>query len=310
MLLILSGMLLLLFPAFFSGQNVRNLLRQLTPLFLIALGMLLIVLTGGIDFSAGAVEAFGGMMISVLIAYGNLSSVQGACFAVFLTLLCGAILGACNGLLIGYLKMEPFIITIAMMSVARGLTYLLSQGQSVRVSALSQAGRALLLFGRAETPLFRIPYVVLTAIICAVLLSFLQKYSRCGRLLAACGADEQAVRFAGIHASRYKCLAYMLAGTLYAAAGIVVTARTCTGTPGIGSSIELDAITAIILGGVSLSGGSGTVFGTICGTLIWGLSQNAMNLFAFSPYVQQVMKGSIIILAVWLQRVSRHDHLK
>lgn len=289
-------------PVFLTANNIFNILRQNTAILLISLGMLFVVLTGGIDLSVGSIAAVGGMMISQTLVTWNFSSYLGVAVSVLITLVVGTALGSVSGFLVSYLKMAPFVVTLAMMTIARGIAYLITNGQPVRWSEMTKGVELMLSFG-SET-LFGIPYPVILAVIACVLFIVIAKYTVTGRLIIAIGSNQSAVTLAGINSKKYKFLVYAISGFMSALGGIVMTCRSGTGTPMSGEGYELDAIAACVIGGASLSGGKGTVGNTIIGVLVLGLITNVMNLLSVPAYPQQIIKGIIILFAVLVQSID------
>ncbi|MBD9625022.1 ABC transporter permease [Ensifer sp. ENS06] len=291
---------------FLTLQNIYNLLRQLAPLALVAIGMLLVILVGGIDLSVGSIAAIGGMGVAMVMPalpfYGGGALV----LCVFGAVLFGALLGAINGVLVAGFGMASFVATLAMMTMARGLAYMLSNGQPVRFPRDLPTAQILATFGSKGIPGVDLPWPVLAVLLIIALFIFLLRRTNWGRLTVATGSNESAVRLAGLPVWRYKFLAFTLSGALSALAGIFVTARTAVGTPVTGVGLELDAIAACVIGGALLSGGKGSVTDTMIGVLILGLIGNIMNLMSVPAYPQQIIKGVIIILAVLMQGIGAH----
>ncbi|QFQ86690.1 ABC transporter permease [Paracoccus kondratievae] len=294
----------LLSEHFLTVQNVFNLLRQLAPLALVSLGMLLVILTGGIDLSVGSVAAIGGMAIAMTMPAMPIEGAGALVFCVLAATACGVVLGAVNGVLVAGFGMASFVATLAMMTMARGIAYMLSNGQPVRFPRELPTAQILTAFGAKGVPGIGLPWPVVGALVIVLLFTFLLRRSSWGRLTVATGSNETAVRLAGLPVARYKFLAYTICGGLSALAGILVTARTAVGTPVTGAGLELDAIAACVIGGALLSGGKGSVINTMVGVLILGLIGNIMNLMSVPAYPQQIIKGAIIILAVLLQGVG------
>lgn len=291
---------------FLTLQNIYNLLRQLAPLALVAIGMLLVILTGGIDLSVGSVAAIGGMGVAMVMPALPFDGGGALIVCILGAALFGALLGAVNGFLVAGFGMASFVATLAMMTMARGLAYMLSNGQPVRFPRDLPTAQILTAFGSKGMPGIGLPWPVLAVFLFIALFIFLLRRTSWGRLTVATGSNESAVRLAGLPVWRYKFLAFTLCGALSALAGIFVTARTAVGTPVTGIGLELDAIAACVIGGALLSGGKGTVTNTMIGVLILGLIGNIMNLMSVPAYPQQIIKGVIIILAVLMQGIGAH----
>jgi len=278
---------------FFTSANLFNLIRQVTPVGIISMGMLLVILTGGIDLSVGSIVAMAGVLCALFTRTMPLP------LSVIASLSCGLLIGCLSGYLVSVHKMAPFIATLALMSIVRGLGFIFSKGAPILVN---ENASALTDFGSGSLLGFPNPAYVLalTFAITAVLL----KYNVFGRIVIAIGSNEEAVRLSGIKVSAYKFSVYAITGVLSALAGIITTARTAVGSPVMGVGMELDVIATVVIGGASLNGGKGSAVNTLLGVLILGMIGNIMNLMNIPAYSQQVIKGLIIILAVLLQRIQ------
>jgi ribose transport system permease protein len=280
--------------AFFTSRNVTNLLRQISGIGIVSLGMLLVILTGGIDLSVGSIVAFAG----VLSAYFLLSMPFPV--AIVLTILSGVLIGSVSGYLVSIRRMAPFIATLALMTIVRGLGFIISKGTPV---ILEESGESLKNFG--SNYLLGIPYPVILLFIVFIFVYLVLKYTVFGRLIIAIGSNEESVRLSGINVWIYKFSVYSICGAFAAIAGIISTSRTGVGSPILGVGLELDAIAAVVIGGASLKGGKGTAVNTLLGIIILGMIGNIMNLMNVPGYPQQVIKGLIIIIAVLLQGIKR-----
>lgn len=278
---------------FFTMGNIINLLRQNVALGVIAMGMLFVILTGGIDLSVGSIAAVGSVMVATFLATSGFNVVV----AIILTILIGLALGLVSGVLVAYAKMAPFIATLAMMTIARGIAYIVSNG-----SPISTPTGTLNVIGTASAG--PIPALIIFAIVVVVLFFLILRFTSFGRIVVATGSNEKAVQLAGIRVNTYKLAVYGISGICSALGGIVIATRTYIGSPIVGEGMELDAIAAVVIGGASLNGGKGYVFRTIVGVIILGLITNIMNLAGVPPYPQEVIKGLIIIGAVFLQGIT------
>lgn len=279
---------------FFTRTNIFNLLRQVSALAGMGLGMLLVILTGGIDLSVGSVAALASVMVAWFVGDTGLWP------AILLTLVVGSACGAVSGYLIAARHMAPFVATLAMMTIARGFAFIVSKGSPIIVEDHRLANFGSAYFMGVPSPVF-----VMLAIF--ALVAFLLRYTVFGRLVTAIGSNEKAVRLAGIRTGWYKFAVYCISGAFCAIAGIISTSRTGVGSPIVQTGAELDAIAAVVIGGASLSGGKGTALHTLLGVLILGIIGNIMNLMNVPSYPQQVVKGVIIIFAVLLQRWNRRE---
>lgn len=291
-LLLLFIVIAALNPSFLEPLNIMNLLRQTSINALIAFGMTFIILTGGIDLSVGSILA----LSSALMA-GMMVSGMDPILAILVGVLLGTLMGVLNGLLITKGKMAPFIATLATMTIYRGLTLVYTEGKPVTGLGDSELFQML---GRGY--FFGIPVPVVIMIIAFFVLWFLLHKMSFGRKTYAIGGNEKASRISGIKVDRVKIMIYGIAGTMAALAGAILTSRLNSAQPTAGQAYEMDAIAAVVLGGTSLSGGKGRLFGTLIGVLIIGTLNNGLNLLGVSSFYQQVVKGVVIIVAVLLDR--------
>jgi ribose transport system permease protein len=283
----------LMSPKFLTRENIFNLLRQRAGMGITSMGMLLVILTAGIDLSVGSVLA----LSSVLSAHLLLSMPLPA--ALGLTVLAGIASGGVSGFLVSNRRMAPFVVTLAMMTIVRGLAYIVSKGAPI---PLTDSGQALKNFGSGYWLGVPQPVILMFAVFLAIFL--ILKFTVFGRLVVGIGSNETAVRLSGIRVGVYKFLVYCISGSCAAMAGIISTARTGVGSPVVGPGMELNAIAAVVIGGASLGGGKGTALNTIMGVGILGMIGNIMNLTNTPAYPQQVIKGLIIIFAVLLQSIQ------
>jgi len=279
--------------AFLSKTNVFNLLRQVSGLGIISLGMMLVIITGGIDLSVGSMMAFTSVLSAHLIAKNSMDFYTAAIF----TIVTGFFTGTVFGYLVAYRKMAPFVATLAQMTITRGFAFILSKGTPIMVENA-------MLASIADGYLLGIPVLVYIMAFIFVIVCLVQKYTVFGRMLIAIGSNEEVVRLSGIKVGIYKLLVYSISGAFCAIAGIISTSRTGVGSPVVGSGYELDAIAAVVIGGASITGGKGSAFNSIIGVLVLGMIGNIMNLLNIAAYPQQVIKGIIIILAVLSQGVG------
>jgi ribose transport system permease protein len=276
---------------FFTPSNLSNLVRQGTPVGIMSMGMLLVILTGGIDLSVGSIVAMTGVLSAMFTRTMPLP------LAILASLACGLVIGSSSGYLVALHKIAPFIATLALMSIVRGLGFIFSKGAPVLVS---DTATALTDFGSGNALGVPNPALVLFFVFAAI--AVMLRYHVFGRIVIAIGSNEEAVRLSGIRVWLYKFSVYVISGGLAAAAGLIITARTAVGSPVMGVGMELDVIAAVVIGGASLSGGKGNALNTLLGVLILGMIGNIMNLLIIPAYSQQVIKGLIIIFAMLLQR--------
>ncbi|QDT03688.1 Ribose transport system permease protein RbsC [Rubripirellula lacrimiformis] len=291
---------------FLTADNGLNILRQISVNLCLSIGMTLIILTGGIDLSVGAILALSSAIAAGLLKNGVAIPTLGVGldFTVFGSIVAGLLAGAAcglfNGLAITRFKLPPFVATLGMFSIARGLTMLWTGG--FPVTGLGSS------FGFLGTGiLFSIPVPVwITAALVGVFVVLTRK-TRFGRYIYAVGGNERAARLTGLPVQRVKVAVYTLGGMLSAVAGLIVTARLDSAQPNAGLGYELDSIAAVVIGGTSLSGGRGSVIGTVLGCLIIGILNNGLFLLNVSPFWQQVVKGFVILAAVAIDRMNQQE---
>lgn len=277
---------------FLTAQNIFNLLRQNAGLIVISMGMLMVILTGGIDLSVGSIAAFSAVIFTTLLDTRT-SDGMPLVPALLLTVLLSLCFGAAVGYLIAYQKMAPFVVTLASMTAARGVAYMISHAKTIPIT-----NEIVTTFNKDR--LFGVPYSVLLAGLVVIIVSLILHYTSYGRYVKAIGSNENSVRLSGIRTNLYVMSVYMLSAFLCVFGGIMES-RTGVGDARICDGMELDAIAACVIGGASLSGGRGTPVNTLMGALILGLISNIMALMKVASYPQQVIKGIIIIVAVLLQ---------
>jgi len=296
-LLVLMALVSLFSPNFMTLDNQLNILRQTSINAIIAMGMTFVILTAGIDLSVGSVLAFAGAVCASLIAADT-----PIVFALLASLGVGALLGAANGFVISHFGVQPFIATLVGMTMVRGLTLVYTEGRPISTGDFQVAFDFYELGGGY---LLGIPLPVLIAALVFALCWAVLRHTRFGRHVYAVGGNEQVARLSGVAVGRVKVLVYSLSGMLAALAGIILTARLESAQPTAGTAYELDAIAAVVLGGTSLAGGRGWIFGTLVGALIIGVLNNALNLMNVSSYYQMVAKGAVILLAVVIDSYGR-----
>ncbi len=294
---------------FLSWRNITTVLLQQVPYLIISMGVMLTIMTAGIDLSVAAVAGCANIFVAMLITQWGFTSVGMLFAAIALTLVLGCAFGALNGFFIGKVRMAPFIISLAMMSVAQGATYIISGGAQFRMKDDFPAAATLNWFAAYRDPVIGMPIAVYLVILIILAFWFIMRYTPFGRLVLAVGSNEAAVRLAGIKVTKYKFIVYVISGALAAAAGVFNTGRTALGTPlnAIQSDYALTTVAACVIGGVALEGGKGTVAFTVVGVLILALIQNIMNLAGLASYPQYVVKGAIIILAIFLSKLGQKN---
>ena len=292
-LLILGIVLTFLSDRFLTASNIINIVRQAAINGIIAIGMTVVVLTAGIDLSVGSLLGFTAIVQAILLKSGWSTAP-----VLLLGLLLGAVLGAANGLLITGIGIQPFIATLGMMVLVRGLTLIVSGGRPF--TGLPDSFRWL---GAGTIGPLPVPIIVVVLLyICG---SIILRRTLIGERIYAIGDNATAARYANIPTGSYITFAYALSGVLCAVAGILIIGRLDSAQPTIGQGYELDAIAAIVIGGVSLSGGIGGLGGTFLGVIIISVINNGLNILNVSSFYQQIVKGVVIVLSLLLYNFVR-----
>lgn len=293
---------------FLTVTNAWNVMRQISVNVCISMGMTLVILTAGIDLSVGSILAFAGAMTASLLVSATGFPFLGVYVeittfgAIVLGLLAGGLLGLINGWVITRFHVQPFVATLAMLTLGRGLTMLWTKGYPV-----SSLGADFAVIGTGW--FLGIPIPVWISAVVTLLAALMMKKTKIGRYIYAIGGNERAARLSGIKVNRIKLLVYVLSGVLAAVGGIMVTSRLDSAQPNAGAGYELDSIAAVVIGGTSLSGGRGFIMGTVLGAVIIGVLNNGLVLLGVSPFWQQVAKGVVILIAVIIDR-SQHKEVK
>lgn len=302
-LLIMCIALSLLSDRFLSADNGWNVMRQISVNMIISVGMTLVILTGGIDLSVGSVLALSGAVTAFLLKSGSefLSLNLYIGFTLLGALvggtLVGTLLGWFNGLTITRFKVPPFVATLAMLTIARGLTMLLTGGFPITGFSGEMAFMGTGWVLGIPMPVWISAVIIFGAVV-------LTNKTRLGRHIYAIGGNETAAELSGLKIKKIKIIVYSIAGALSAIGGIIVTSRLDSAQPNAGIGFELDSIAAVVIGGTSLSGGKGTILGTVQGALIIGILNNGLVLLNVSPFWQQVVKGLVILLAVVVEKLN------
>lgn len=285
----LCVLLAVISPTFRTTDNLVNILQQVTINAIIALGMSLVIFTGGVDLSVGSVLGLTGIVMGMMIVDYKISPL----IAVPVAIALGAGCGAFNGILISKLKLQPMIATLAMMSMARGAALTLANGKTI-----TGYSSEFTWIGQGTIPGTKIPVQILLMLALYIGVYYLMKYRKTGRYIYAIGGNEEATRLSGINVVRFKTLTYTIAGTLAALASFVLVAKLNSAQPIAGQDYELDAIASAVIGGASLLGGSGNVWGTLMGAIIIGVIRNGLNLLNVSSNLQKLILGIIILIAI------------
>ncbi|AFN47530.1 ABC transporter permease [Arachnia propionica] len=288
-LIALAVLLSVISPAFRDPQNLINILQQVTVNAILALGMTMVIFTGGIDLSVGSVVAFSGIVMGILVIDLGVNPWLAALIGIALGSVCGTI----NGLLISRFKLQPMIATLGMMSIARGAALTLAGGRTI-----SGYPPGFTWLGNGTIPGTTIPVQIVFMLLLYVIAYYFMRYRRFGRALYSVGGNEEATRLSGINVFKYKTLAYTVSGALAGIASVVLVAKLNSAQSIAGQDYELDAIASAVIGGASLLGGKGSIWGTLMGALIIGVIRNGLNLLNVSSYLQKLIIGFIILIAV------------
>jgi len=309
----LAGLLLLVLVfsltsgAFFTVGNAMTVSLQVTSIVYLGIGATFVILTGGIDLSVGSVLALSGVVAGMLVKSG-----MPVAPAMLLGIVVGALCGAVNGLCVTRLRLPPFIATLGMMLVARGVALQLTDARAIsglgeafgvlgngalwRVEELDEQG-----FPNVTFP--GIPYPVLLMVTLAIVAGILLRRTTLGRHIHAVGSNSEAARLSGVNVSRVSMFAYIASGALAGLAGCVLMSRLVTAQPNEGVMYELDAIAAAVIGGTSLIGGVGTISGTVIGAFVIGILRNGLNMNGVSSFTQQIIIGAVILVTVWIDQL-------
>lgn len=294
-LIILILVFSIISPDFRTGNNFISLLRQSSINGLIAFGMTGVILTGSIDLSVGSVLGLSAMLCASMIRAG-----VPAGFALLIALALGLGMGAVSGLLVTKGRLQPFIATLVTMQIFRGLTLIYSGGKPI-----SNIGGSAIIKGIRVGSFLKIPAPVWILLIVFAIYFFVLNNTTFGRKVYAVGSNQDAAELTGVNSSKVKIIIYAVSGLLSALAGIILLSRLGSAQPTLGEGYEMDAIAATVLGGTSMNGGRGKLYGTLIGVLIIAVLSNGLNILGVSSYSQDVVKGVVILLAVWFERDSK-----
>ena len=284
----------ILTPVFFNPLNILNVIRQVSIIGVIAVGMTFVILLGGIDLSVGSVVAFTG-----IIAAGFQVKWGGSLFlSIVIPLLVGGGIGFLNGFISTKGGLHPFIVTLGTMSIFRGATLLVAKGRPI--SGMSKSFRFI-----GAGMIGPIPFPVILFLGSVIIAAIILRRTVFGRYIYAIGGNEEAALLSGIRVDRYKISAFTILGFLSALSGLILTSRLNSGELVAGEGYELDVIASVVIGGTSMMGGEGGVYGTLIGALLIGVISNGLNLLGVQPYWQMIVRGSIIILAVLMDKMKR-----
>lgn len=279
-------------PTFISAGNITNLLRSTAIVGILAIGMTFVIITGGIDLSVGSTLAFSGMLAAILMDGG-----MGVAPAIIIGVVAGTLVGVIQGLIIHYGNVPAFIATLGGMAIIRGVVMLMSNANKVLVP--SSVGQF------AVLKLFGIPAMVYVWLVIVVVGIVIAKYTIFGRNVYAIGSDQEAARLSGIKISKNICYVYAFSAFCASVAGILMLTRLGSGTPTAGTSYEMDAVAAAVVGGASLSGAVGSVFGTVVGTVIIAMISNGGQLLGINSFILDIAVGALIVIAVFIDKKSK-----
>lgn len=303
-LILLMSLMSILAPNFFTQGNLLDILRVNSIKGIMSIGMTLILLTGGIDLSVGSTFALAGAITASFVMGSHSEYITSnliklpVIWAVLVGLAACGLLGLINGLVITKLKVEPFIATLAMMTIGRGLTYLYTGGYPINFSEMPEAFSIL---GKGYIGIVPFPAIIFILVVLAGW--YLLKFTIFGRSLYAIGGNRVTAFLSGINNSREICLTYCLMGILSGISGIIMTSRVACASPTSGESYEMDVIAGVVIGGTSQSGGKGTIAGTVIGIFIFGVIDNGLNILGLPTYYKLLIKGFVIILALGYNQI-------
>lgn len=280
-------------PAFMTNQNIINIIRQVSINGIIAVGMTFVILTGGIDLSVGSVVAITSVICGSLLEGGMNWAL--ACLIGFVVAL---LFGAFNGYLIAYVGFQAFIATLASMTIGRGIALAYSNGKPFPIK-----NEAFIAIGQGSV--FGLPIPIIILIIVVIIGLVIQKTTTFGRYIFAIGGNKNAAKLSGVKTRKIELMVYVMSAACAAIVGMILSARISSGQPTAGDGYELDAIAATAIGGTSMNGGMGSLVGTILGFMLLGLMTNSMNLLNINSFYQQIVKGLLIIIAVFLDMKSK-----
>lgn len=287
-------------PYFLKQENIFNILRGMSTIGIMAIGQTMVIITGGIDLSVGSLMAVSSMLTARLITVNS----QNALIAVICGLSFGLFLGSLSGVVITRFKINPFITTLGMLSIGRGLTYLLATGVKGSVASnIPMQNESITFLGSGY--LGPVPFSVVLLLFLVIIATVFLKRTVPGRYIYAVGSNERSARLSGVPVNRIRVFVYAVSGFFCALAGIILTGRLSTAATNIGIGNELDVIAAVVIGGASLQGGEGTVIGAIIGATIMAIVRNAFVLLHIPNHFQTITIGIVIVLAVGLDQLLK-----
>lgn len=293
-LIIFIIIMLIASPGFRSISNMLSIVRLFAPIAIAGIGVMMVIITGGIDLSLGSVYGLAGVVCALLMTRLGFSTLPG----IMVGCLVAMGFGCVNGLLVVKINLPPFIATLGTMSIARGLCYILTQGYPI-------SGMEDSFYFLGQGAILQIPTSIWAMVIVAIIFGIFLTKTVTGRRIYALGGNREATRISGVNTDKLLILVYSLCGMLAGFAGIITASKLGIGQPTSGTSFEMDAISATVIGGTSLTGGAGTVVGTIIGAAIMGILRNALVLLAVDAYWTQLILGFVIVFAVSADMISK-----
>lgn len=281
-------------PVFLSRPNASNIVVQVALNMIVAMGMFVVILTGGIDLSVGSVVAVSGVLVA------GFMQTMPAVIAIPATIAICTLIGCFNGLIVARLRIAPFIVTLGMMSFARGIAYWYTQAVPISWSATSSAD---FMYWIGSGTIGSVPVICIVWLLMIIITFLLMRFTVVGRIMYSLGGNEEAVKLSGINVAKWKVFPYAFSSFCCALGGILLTARLGVGAPTSGEGLDMDAIASVVIGGVSFSGGSGNVSGVVIGVFILGIINNILDLMNVPNYPQLMLKGAIIVAAVILSTI-------
>ena len=305
LMIALAAMILFLYVypvthnTFLTKGNILNVLRQNAPNLLLSCGMTMVIILGGIDLSVGSIIAMSGVLGAGAVVWGGAPEIVG----ILVAILSGLLFGLCNGFVIAKTQIPPFIVTLASMNIAKGIAYVFSGGKPIRCMTDAWKFLGAGYVGPIPTPVITMFVVFIISVL------FLNR-TRIGRHIYAVGGNDTAAKFSGISTAKVKFVVYSFSGLMAGLAGITIASRLYSGTCTSGDGAEMDAIAAVVVGGTSMSGGSGRLGGTLIGALIIGILTNGLNLMGVNSDWQYIIKGAVILLAVYVDFLRSNKRAK
>ena len=278
---------------FLSAENIIGILRNSVFYFIIGCGLTFVLIAGELDISVGSIVGFSGLIAAILLQKGI-----PVVFSIIIGIFCGLLIGYINSFIIGRLKVPPLIATLGTLYIFRGLINVITKGKTI--SNLPESFKAI-----AQGKLFNIPYLIFYAVIIGIISHLVLNYTKYGYNVRSVGGNKEAARVVGINVRLIQISVYLISGFICALSGILMTSRLSVGSPNVGNGLELYIVSLVIIGGTSLFGGIGSILGTLFGAIFMGTVQNGMLMVHIDPFWQNVVIGTIMILAVAIDQYRR-----